>query len=119
MYGESAQARGFKSVRTFCGQGEVNFSRFNADIFYGRPLIWKLYAQRSSGSRSCLLVKNLLTSVLSFVVISFCIEKCIRRRLVVKTRLYRARTRFINTKSQTKLDKKSKYAARKIELSIC
>jgi len=26
-------------VRTVCRQGGVNFSRFCADVFYGRPLI--------------------------------------------------------------------------------
>jgi len=29
--------RGFERVRTFFGQG-FNFSRFSADVFYGRPL---------------------------------------------------------------------------------
>jgi len=40
IYGVSSRTRGegIKPVRTFCGQGEgVNFSRFCADIFYGRP----------------------------------------------------------------------------------
>jgi len=34
--------KGFEPVRTFCGQrgggGGINFSRFCADVFYGRPL---------------------------------------------------------------------------------
>jgi len=43
IYGVSARTReeGFEAVRTFFGQGGregVNFSRFCADIFYGRPL---------------------------------------------------------------------------------
>jgi len=40
MYGVFAQTRGVEPVRTFCGQREsgVNFSRFCADVFYGRPL---------------------------------------------------------------------------------
>jgi len=39
IYGVSAQTmgEGVESVRTFFGQG-VNFSRFCAVVFYGRPL---------------------------------------------------------------------------------
>jgi len=35
-----SEGRGSCPVRTFCGQKgrEVNFSRFCADVFYGRPL---------------------------------------------------------------------------------
>jgi len=41
IYGVFARTRGVEPVRTFCGQGGrlVNFSRFCADAFYGRPLI--------------------------------------------------------------------------------
>jgi len=39
IYGVSARARGVEPVRTFFGHGEgVNFSRFYADVFYGRPV---------------------------------------------------------------------------------
>jgi len=40
MYGVSALTRGWrvKPVQIFFGQGGVNFSRFCADVFYGRPL---------------------------------------------------------------------------------
>jgi len=39
IYGVSARTREVKPVRTFCEQGGVNFFRFCADVFYGRPLI--------------------------------------------------------------------------------
>jgi len=41
IYGVSAQTRKVEPVRTFCGQGRkgLNFSRFCADVIYGRPLM--------------------------------------------------------------------------------
>jgi len=34
------KGEGVEPVRTFCGQGrEINFSRFCADVLYGRPLM--------------------------------------------------------------------------------
>jgi len=40
IYGVSARTRGrvVEPVRRFFGQGGVNFSRFCADFFYGRPI---------------------------------------------------------------------------------
>jgi len=37
IYGVSARTREVKPVQTFCGQREVNFSRFCADVLYGGP----------------------------------------------------------------------------------
>jgi len=41
------KGRGIEPVQTFCGQGGevVNFSRFCADILYGRPLMKKSVKQ--------------------------------------------------------------------------
>jgi len=36
-WNSKAVLEGVELVRTFCGQGKVNFSRFYADALYGRP----------------------------------------------------------------------------------
>jgi len=49
IYDVPAQTRRVEPVRTFCGQGgeEVNFSRFCADVFHGRPLMSFFYSNYS------------------------------------------------------------------------
>jgi len=39
IYGVSARTRGAVPVRTFFGQGGINFLQFCADVLYGCPLI--------------------------------------------------------------------------------
>jgi len=38
IYGVTARTRGVEAVQTLCGQGEVNLSRFCADVLHGWPL---------------------------------------------------------------------------------
>jgi len=41
IYGVSARTREVEPVRAFFGQEGVSFSRYCADVFYGRPLVVK------------------------------------------------------------------------------
>jgi len=84
IYGVSARGSGVEPVRTK-GEGKVNFSRFCADVFYGRPLRKSILRNSlkqvifgKNCQLSCLLCKK-ITSISKFYLLKCMFVKFILR----------------------------------------